>query len=58
MHDYIKDVLSYRIRIDYNMKSIELCDINTCTQCMSCVSVCPKQCIQMQPSEAGFKKFR
>lgn len=33
---------------------IELCNYLHCTQCLSCVQICPKQCIQMVPSEAGF----
>lgn len=35
---------------------IRLYDKNSCTQCLSCVQSCPKQCITMEISEAGFKK--
>lgn len=36
------------------MSSIHLCDINTCTQCHACESVCPKQCIDFKEAESGF----
>lgn len=34
---------------------IELCDINTCTQCKACVQICPKHCITMVDASDGFK---
>lgn len=34
---------------------ITLCNINSCTQCYSCVQVCPKACISMRESLSGFK---
>lgn len=34
---------------------IKLCNEKTCTQCFSCVYSCPKRCIKMVASEAGFK---
>lgn len=36
------------------MNKIELCDRTKCTQCLACVMKCPKQCITMETSEAGF----
>lgn len=36
------------------MNKIELCNINTCTQCYACKTVCPKDCITMVDAEAGF----
>lgn len=36
------------------MSKIQLCDKNTCTQCMACVNVCPKGCIKMVDAGQGF----
>ncbi len=36
------------------MNKIELCNINTCTQCYSCASVCPKKCISFTVGKEGF----
>ncbi|MDE7088494.1 MAG: Coenzyme F420 hydrogenase/dehydrogenase, beta subunit C-terminal domain, partial [Prevotella sp.] len=36
------------------MKKIRLCDIDTCTQCQACVSICPVKCISMQEARDGF----
>ena len=36
------------------MESIQLCDINKCTQCYACHNICPKQCINMKLSKDGF----
>lgn len=36
------------------MNKIDLCDLTKCTQCLSCVMKCPRQCIAMETSEAGF----
>jgi len=33
---------------------ITLCDINNCTQCFSCLSVCSKQCIEFHDKGEGF----
>ena len=38
------------------MCNIDLCNENECTQCFTCVAVCPQNCITMVPSEAGFSK--
>lgn len=38
------------------MKSkIELCDVEHCTQCFACITVCPKQCITMSETCDGFR---
>lgn len=36
------------------MNKIQLCDKNTCTQCMACVNACPKDCIEMVDAGQGF----
>lgn len=36
------------------MNKIELCDIETCTQCQACKNICPKQCISMVEASDGF----
>ena len=36
------------------MSDIVLCDVNTCTQCLSCVQSCPKACITMTEAKDGF----
>ena len=36
------------------MSKILLCDKITCTQCMACVSACPKGCIKMVDAGQGF----
>ena len=36
------------------MNKIELCDINSCTQCRACENICPKHCISMVSDESGF----
>lgn len=36
------------------MSKVELCDINSCTQCHACESVCPKHCISFNVSNDGF----
>ena len=36
------------------MNKIQLCDINTCTQCHACEQVCPKQCIRFTEGKDGF----
>ena len=36
------------------MSKIDLCDINSCTQCQACINVCPKQCVSMQEGKDGF----
>ena len=36
------------------MSKIELCDINSCTQCHACESICPKKCITFKMGEGGF----
>lgn len=36
------------------MNKIDLCDLTKCTQCLSCVMKCPRQCIAMETSKAGF----
>ena len=38
------------------MCNIDLCNEKECTQCFTCVAVCPQNCITMVPSEAGFSK--
>lgn len=35
------------------MNKIELCGPNKCTQCYSCVSVCPKSCVSMAENSEG-----
>lgn len=37
------------------MNRMQLCDINTCTQCRACQSICPKQCISFVPGKDGFE---
>lgn len=34
---------------------IELCDIDSCTQCGACVQACPRQCISMKEARDGFR---
>lgn len=34
---------------------IKLCDETSCTQCYSCVNVCPQNCIKMGINDEGFK---
>lgn len=36
------------------MSKVQLCDKTTCTQCMACVSSCPKGCITMVDAGQGF----
>lgn len=36
------------------MNKIELCGIESCTQCQACVNICPKQCISMVEAKDGF----
>lgn len=36
------------------MKKIELCDIESCTQCQACKNACPRQCITMAEAKDGF----
>lgn len=36
------------------MSEIQLCGIDSCTQCYSCLSVCPKQCIAFIEGKEGF----
>lgn len=36
------------------MSDIVLCDVNSCTQCQSCVQSCPKACITMTEARDGF----
>lgn len=36
------------------MSNIQLCDINSCTQCHACEAVCPQKCISFKESRAGF----
>ena len=36
------------------MNKIQLCDKYKCTQCMSCVNTCPKNCIHMEDAGEGF----
>lgn len=36
------------------MSKIELCDVNSCTQCHACESVCPKKCIAFNMAKDGF----
>ena len=36
------------------MNKIELCGINSCTQCRACVNICPKECILMKEAKDGF----
>lgn len=36
------------------MSKIELCDINSCTQCHACESICPKKCIAFKMAKDGF----
>lgn len=33
---------------------MKLAEINQCTGCSACASICPKQCIQMEPDAEGF----
>lgn len=35
--------------------NIQLCDIDSCTQCHACEQVCPKGCIQFVEGEGGFR---
>ena len=36
------------------MNKIQLCDKYKCTQCMACVNICPKKCIDMVDAGEGF----
>ncbi len=36
------------------MSKIELCDINSCTQCYACEAACPKKCIIFKMAKGGF----
>lgn len=36
------------------MSEVVLCDEKKCTQCLACVTLCPKGCIEMRPVGAGF----
>ncbi|MBR5781946.1 MAG: Coenzyme F420 hydrogenase/dehydrogenase, beta subunit C-terminal domain [Bacteroidales bacterium] len=36
------------------MNKIQLCDKYKCTQCMACINVCPKKCIELIDTGEGF----
>lgn len=37
------------------MSCIQLCNIDSCTQCNSCVNICPQRCIRMVDALDGFR---